>query len=105
MNEPATQPVIDRKQVLATIGEHADELRAMNVTPVYLFGSVARDEAGPDSDIDLLIDVERPFGLFKVSEVKHYLEDLLHRQVDLVPARCLDRRIHKNVHRERIRAV
>jgi predicted nucleotidyltransferase len=105
MSDLPTRSNLDRDTVLATIRQHADELRQMRVTAVYLFGSLARGEAGPDSDIDLLIEVERPFGLFQVSEVKRYLEDVLAASVDLVPASALDRRIRENVYRDRIRAA
>lgn len=49
-----------------------------------LFGSAAKDEAGPESDVDLLVEFDRPVGLFEFIEVKEYLEGLLGRPVDLV---------------------
>lgn len=51
---------------------------------VRVFGSVARGEAGPDSDVDLLIDLDRNRSLFDQLELKQEIEDLLGRKVDLV---------------------
>ena len=73
-----------RDEVLAILAEHRDEIRKQGVTSLSVFGSFARDEAGPDSDVDILIEVERPFGLFQMVRVQKYLEDLLGRSVDLV---------------------
>ena len=73
-----------RDELLAILAEHRDEIRKQGVTSLSVFGSFARDEAGPDSDVDILIEVERPFGLFQMVRVQKYLEDLLGRSVDLV---------------------
>ena len=89
MTDPAAKTSLDRDHVLETI----------------LFGSVARGEAGPDSDIDLLVEIEEPFGLLKVAEVQNFFEDLLGSAIDVVPTNCLDRRIEDKVHRDLIRAA
>ena len=49
-----------------------------------LFGSVARDQAGPDSDIDILIEFSEAPNFDRFMEVKIYLEDILGKRVDLV---------------------
>ena len=52
-----------------------------------LFGSVARDEAGPDSDVDVLVEFGRPITLFDLVAVQQHLERCLGvRRVDLVPS-------------------
>ena len=48
-----------------------------------LFGSYARNEAMPDSDVDILVEFSQPVGL-KFFELAQELEELLHRHVDLV---------------------
>ncbi len=55
----------------------------MGVTSLALFGSVARDEAGPDSDVDVIIDVRRPFDLFDLAAVHLRLEEILGCRVDV----------------------
>jgi predicted nucleotidyltransferase len=56
---------------------------------VRLFGSVARGEERPDSDVDLLIDLEAERGLGDYLGLAEELEALLHRRVDLLLARSL----------------
>ena len=56
------------------------------VASLALFGSVARDEAGPDSDVDVLVEFSRSITLFDLVAVQQYLERCLGvRRVDLVP--------------------
>lgn len=61
-------------------------LREMGVTSLGLFGSVVRGDATPESDIDLLADFdpERGFSLLDKIGIKHHLEEVLSREVDLV---------------------
>ena len=53
------------------------------------FGSVARDAAGPQSDLDLLVDLPARSGLLDRLALKHALEDALHCRVDLIRRRNL----------------
>lgn len=80
-------PTIEKKipkrdEVLAIISEHREQLKAMGVKSLELFGSVARNEATPDSDIDFLIEFARPVGL-DFFKVQHFLEDILNCPIDL----------------------
>jgi uncharacterized protein len=56
---------------------------------IRIFGSVARNEAGPSSDVDFLIDLERDWSLFDRISLIQDLEDLLGREVDVVTAKNL----------------
>jgi hypothetical protein len=74
-----------RDDAIAIIRSNRKALEEAGVAHAYLFGSVARDEAGPDSDIDVMIDVAyEPFTIFKIMNVQITLEDLFHRRVDVV---------------------
>jgi predicted nucleotidyltransferase len=78
---------ITRQEVLDKIADAKDELRRMHVTRLELFGSVAREEAGEASDIDLLVEFdesEKKLSLLDVGGVQAFLEDLLGCDVDLV---------------------
>ncbi|WP_024546948.1 nucleotidyltransferase family protein [Picosynechococcus sp. NKBG15041c] len=57
-----------------------------NIAELALFGSVLREDFREDSDIDLLVSFApaAPQGLLTLAKIKDQLEDLLHRQVDLV---------------------
>ncbi len=76
---------MNRNQALHLLQAHKDEIFSRyGVRRLALFGSMARDEAREDSDVDLLVDFadEATFkGYFKL---KFYLEELLGREVDLV---------------------
>ncbi|NJP09744.1 MAG: nucleotidyltransferase family protein [Leptolyngbyaceae cyanobacterium RU_5_1] len=74
---------MDRDQVVAIVLAHQTELEKLGVKSLDLFGSVARNEARPDSDVDFLVELSRPMGLFKFIEIKLYLEDILGRPVDM----------------------
>ena len=58
--------------------------QALGVSRVRVFGSVARGEATPTSDIDLLVDFVQEAGLLDLMRVKALLEDLLSRRVDVM---------------------
>jgi len=53
-----------RARALQIIAEHEADLRSLGVRSLSIFGSVARDEAEPESDIDLLVEFDRPVGYF-----------------------------------------
>ena len=56
---------------------------------VKVFGSVARGDDGPSSDIDLLVDIPDDMGLFTLARMELDVQDLLGESVDLVPSRML----------------
>jgi predicted nucleotidyltransferase len=76
-----------------------------NVASLSLFGSVARNEARPDSDVDLLVEFSQPVGLFQFIELQQKLEALLGCKVDLGTPRSLKPRIKERVLQEAIRVA
>ncbi|EAM48853.1 nucleotidyltransferase family protein [Crocosphaera watsonii WH 8501] len=72
-----------RDEVLKIISEHGEQLEKLGVKSLLLFGSVARDEAGPDSDVDFLVELNGEMGLFEFIKIRLYLEDILNCSVDL----------------------
>lgn len=64
--------------------------RANRIASVAIFGSVARDEAAPESDIDVLVEPDGDASLFDLSQFELDLEQLLGRSVDVVSRRSLD---------------
>lgn len=68
------------------------EARAMGVTGLYLYGSTARDEAGPDSDLDVFIDYDRErLRGWDIIGVKHLLDERLPVACDVNTRRGLAR--------------
>ncbi|MGE7371083.1 nucleotidyltransferase family protein [Neorhizobium sp. NPDC001467] len=74
-----------RNEAIEKLKSQADAIRALGATSLYLFGSVARDEAGPDSDLDLFIDYDPQsrFSAFDLVGIKIFLEEELALDVDL----------------------
>ncbi|KAB8334269.1 nucleotidyltransferase [Scytonema tolypothrichoides VB-61278] len=93
-----------RDEVLAIVTAHRQQLQAMGVKSLELFGSVARDEAGPDSDVDFLVEFDRPVGLFDFSKVRLYLEDVLGCSVDMGTQNALREHLREPVLKDVIRA-
>ncbi|CCF86190.1 nucleotidyltransferase family protein [Nitrolancea hollandica] len=94
-----------RNDVLRSLGEHRDELAHLGVGSIALFGSVARGEARPESDIDLLVDFNQPVGLFELVDLKNYLEELLGCSVDLVTRDSLKRQLRERILKDVIPAA
>ena len=74
-----------KTEAIEKLKQQADAIRALGATSLYLFGSVARDEAGPASDLDLFIDYDPAsrFNAFDLVGLKLFLEDELHLPVDV----------------------
>lgn len=72
------------KTVSALLKHHQADLHQRGVKSLAVFGSLARGEATPASDIDVLVEFDRPVGLFEFIRLKLYLEELTGRHVDLV---------------------
>ncbi len=61
------------------------------LTSIAIFGSVARGENSSESDVDLLVDFEKPIGL-AIVDLKDELEELLCARVDIIPINAMRRR-------------
>ncbi|MGB6453871.1 MAG: nucleotidyltransferase family protein [Streptosporangiaceae bacterium] len=82
-----------RSEVIAAAAAHG-------VTNLRVFGSVARGEDRPGSDVDLLVELPPGMGLFGLGRVQADLEAILGTRVDLVPAQDLKARIRPRAERE-----
>ena len=92
-----------RDEVLKVLAEHREELEELGVKRLAIFGSVARDEARPESDVDLLVEFDdRPIGLFEFVDLQHHLEELLGCKVDLGTFRSLKQRPRERVLEEAV---
>jgi uncharacterized protein len=95
---------VKRTDALQKIRAEKEYLRLRyGVEYLALFGSVARDEAGPDSDVDVLIEFGRPITLFDLVAVQQYLENCLGaRRVDLVPRDSIYPALRDDILREAV---
>jgi len=90
------ETIKDRRQdILRAAAEHG-------ATNVRVFGSFARGDAGPDSDVDFLVDMDPGRSLFDVGGLLMDLQDILGRQVDVVTERALHWYIRDRVLKEAV---
>lgn len=94
-----------RDRVLQILKEHQTTLKELGVRSFALFGSVARDEARPDSDVDVLVELEPPYTFDRYMDVKFFLEDHLGAKVDLVMQGRLHPLVRENVERDLIQVT
>lgn len=74
-----------KDEALKLLAQHKPELiRRFGITDLALFGSTVRDEARPDSDIDVLVSFDGPATSKRYFGVQFYLEDLTGSPIDLV---------------------
>lgn len=78
------------------------DLQALGASNIRLFGSVARGEDVPGSDVDLLVDVAETVGLFALGRMQTAAESCLEVRVDIVPANSLKADVRERVLREAI---
>ena len=97
---------MDSDQVVATLREHEQELRAAGVVRLSVFGSTARGDRRADSDIDLLaaFDNAMRISLLDVAGFEIKLSELLGYPVDLVEEGTLKPRVQESVDAEAVRA-
>ncbi len=96
--------MLRRQTVLDLLSEHREQLQQYSVKALFLFGSVARDASHPKSDVDLLVEFEKPVGLFTFLGLKRYLEDILGCSVDLGTPNSLKPTLKETVLKEAVRA-
>ena len=79
-----------REEIIRLLREHRVDIDAFGVRTMSLFGSAARDEAGPDSDVDILVEFTTESPTFRQHMgLLLFLEDLLRVKVDLATPRML----------------
>jgi uncharacterized protein len=100
--EAGTRPAPKKAEVVGALKALEPELRARGITAAAVFGSVVRDLARPDSDVDVLVDVDpaRTFDLLDLVGVRNLLADRLGRAVDVVEREALKPRIRDSIQSE-----
>jgi len=91
---------LTKDQVAERLAAHAKELRSLGVRSLDLFGSVARGDARPESDVDLLVHFNEVPGFVGYVRLRKRLEEILGRRVDLVMPSGLHPRLRERVLRE-----
>ncbi len=98
MNSARVKTLEDIQKVLQT---HKGELRKKyGVKRIGVFGSYSRGEQRKNSDVDILVEFEKPIGLIDFIRLQEYLESLLGVKVDLVTKGALKKRIKERILQE-----
>ena len=78
---------MDRQEILSVLNDYKRENAGeKGIINIGIFGSVARNDVRDDSDVDVVVRIEKP-DLFLLAGIKQDLEELFHRPVDLVTYR------------------
>jgi predicted nucleotidyltransferase len=97
---------MDRQTIIATLRANEAALRARGVAHAALFGSRARGDARPDSDIDIMIEIapEAPVGVFEYVAITQYIADLFPARVDVSNRGRLKPLVRPSAEREAVHA-
>lgn len=101
---PAGEP-LRRDEVIKLLAAARGPLEPFHVKSLFLFGSVARDEASAESDVDLLVEFEQTPSLFEFARLRRVLATILGCPVDLVTRSALKAQLREGILREAIRAA
>ena len=98
--------VMRLEDVKITLAAHESELKDQGVRSLAVFGSVARGDAGPDSDVDMLVEFDRSVGLFHFIHVRDFLERLLNgAQIDLVMREAVYEELKEDIYGEAVNVL
>ncbi len=88
-----------RRQVIEILQAHQDELRQLGVKKIRLFGSIARESAGSQSDVDMVVDFSQ-ITYRRFVALKAFLESILGREVDLLTPAAVQGRLKEEIERD-----
>ncbi len=105
LNQAPTM-ALNRASILALLHERQRDIAMrFGAAGLGLFGSAARDELGPDSDVDVLVEFDGPATYDGYFGLKDYLERLLDKPVDLVTSKGLKPRARQQIEQDLIRVA
>lgn len=91
------------EEIKSILIEQKETLRQnYNIKSISIFGSYAKGKQKPTSDIDILVEFEKPISLLKFIELENYLSNILGIKVDLVVKKALKPHIKEYVLKEEI---
>jgi len=95
---------MNRSDVIRVLKQHEVELKRLGVEHLFLFGSVARDDANDASDIDLFFDHPRgQLGLYELMDVKERAQKILGRRTDIMTRASLHPALREKIEETALR--
>ncbi|MCF6126168.1 DNA polymerase III subunit beta [Mesorhizobium sp. M7A.F.Ca.CA.001.07.2.1] len=96
---------MSRNEVIKRLQRNADAIKGMGATSLYLFGSILRGDAGPDSDLDLFIDYDpaRRFSLIDLVGIKQFLEEKMSAEIDITTRDSLNPMLKADIEQSAVR--
>ena len=96
-----------KQEALKIIEKNRAQLKEFNVKALFLFGSVAQNQAGPASDVDILVEFApgAKIGLFEMARLKKFISEILNCDADLVTPVALHPMLKEDILKEMIRAA
>jgi predicted nucleotidyltransferase len=94
------------REALRRLNRNREKLRTHHVRHIAVFGSTARDEATPHSDVDLLVEFQpgAPVGLFAYVRLLDFLGDIMDTRIDLATPGALRPEMRDEIVSEAVRA-
>jgi predicted nucleotidyltransferase len=94
---------MDRQTVIARLRPSQDQLRQTGVSHLFLFGSVARQQVGQDSDVDLFFDTDNPrFSLIERIDVQDRIQQILQDKTGVMTRTSLHPRLRARIEAEAV---
>ncbi len=96
---------MERDQVISLLSKQRSRIDQLGVKSLSIFGSTARGESQPESDVDVLVEFEGKATFDRYMELEFLLEDLLGTRVDLVTRKALRPEMRSKVEEEALRVA
>ncbi len=98
---------MDIEKVIEILQINQMHIHQFHVSSLSIFGSVARGDAGPGSDIDILVEFDpgASIGFFTFARLQQFLSELMGRPVDLVTPDALHKALKHNILEEAVPAI
>ncbi len=93
---------MEHNQLTKILINHRTEILERSIRSLYVFGSVARNQATVESDIDLLVEFDKPVGIFEFIRVKDFLEKITQCKINLVTEDALHPELKQTILNEAI---
>ena len=95
---------MERDEAIDRLRQHEADLKRLGVEHLYMFGSIARGEAGSDSDVDLFFDYQKgKLGVYELMDVKEYAASILGRKADIMTRDSLHKTLREAIEATAVR--